>query len=189
MQKLAIIIGFLFAPVSVFANDVPTEFLGRFVHEDAPEEVHYWGRLLGDWDIRWEAYDEHGGIVRDGKASWHWYSTLGGFAIQDFYTHPMPPERGRDRVGTNLRIFDTEQKKWLIRWSHNFGAGFEEFTAVQDDNQVIMYQDGAEATSRIRFFNFQDNSFRQQEEKSDDGGKTWRPSFSAWAARMSRKPE
>lgn len=173
-----------FAFVTSAAAQPPEKFVGREIHDDAPTEVHQWGSLIGDWDVRWESYDENGNAKNNGAASWHWYSTLDGFAIVDFYTHEMPEQHGRDRVGVNLRVFDPHEKTWHIRWSHNFGTGYQEFSAVHEGDEIVMYEVGKETVSRIRFFGFQENSFRQQEEKSDDGGETWQSGFKAWAVRQ-----
>ena len=179
-------VGILFVLVqsSVSLANANESFWNRTIHPSAPPEVHHWGTLMGDWDVRWEAYTITGVKRNEGTATWHWYATLGGFAIQDFFTHAMPADIGRDRVGTNVRVFDASANEWHIRWTHNFGAGFEEFTAIHSGPEIIMYEDGNEEVSRIRFFEFQKNSFRQQEEKSDDGGKNWYPTFKAWATRQ-----
>lgn len=157
---------------------VPGEFLGRAVNEEAPAEVRQWAQILGDWEVRWTALNDDGTVQGRGTASWHWYAALDGLAIQDFWVQPADGAPGR-MVGTNLRTFNTDTGLWDIR--STFGrSGFEEFTARNDEDRIVMNPVGQEKRIRMTFLEMGVTGFRLIEEKSDDGGATWRIFWQAW---------
>jgi hypothetical protein len=56
-------------------------------HDDAPEAIDQFGRLVGIWDAQLEFRTQDGNWIPGEPALWVWKFALGGFATQDLWVH------------------------------------------------------------------------------------------------------
>ncbi|MHA1543653.1 MAG: hypothetical protein ACTSU8_00780 [Alphaproteobacteria bacterium] len=162
------------------------QFLGLEINENAHPEVSFFESNLGSWDIRWEALStEDGTIAATGNAEWHWFTSLNGYIIQDFWIGILPNNDFRP-TGTNVRFFDPETNKWTVVWTNNYNPKLQHFEGEVVGDEFTMYRLDSDPLMRIRFFDLTADTFRQQQELSTDGGQTWVPSFKAYATRMKK---
>ncbi len=184
--KLILFCIFLIGSSNIVVSQEP-QFLGLEINENAHPEVFFFEKNLGSWDIRWEALSiEDGTITGTGDAEWHWFTTLNGYIIQDFWITILPDNDFRP-TGTNVRFFDPETNKWTIVWTNNYSPKLQQFEGEVVGDEFTMYRLDSDPLMRIRFFDLTGETFRQQQELSIDGGITWVPSFKAYGTRMKKK--
>jgi hypothetical protein len=144
------------------------------LNSDAPKETELLGQLVGTWDIDQSIINSDGTWGdRKVKAKWKWYYILDGHAIQDDW---ITFDSLNDEVvtGTNIRIYNSEEKQWYMAWIDKANRRLATFTAVNDNGKVIM--DGTNAKGRHiknTFFNISKNEFDWKQEWTLDEGKTW----------------
>ena len=136
-----------------------------------------WGKLVENWDVRWE-YQPPGENKTSGDAEWHFAYILGGYGIQDVWISPariLPLDPLQERyIGTNIRVFNPQENKWLIRWTNNRFKHFAEYEAFAEGDQIVMIPVGdASHSERIYFFDIEERSFKWRQEISKDGGESW----------------
>ncbi len=166
----------LLAPLAARAAD--PHLLASGLNEKAPPEAGQWDPLIGDWEVAAQVHQEDGTWRDAGKAQWHWFYILDGFAVQDVWINPNYEARiGRPLKGTNLRTYDPEKKKWVMAWYDNVSHKMEQYEAVAEDGKIVMTQLGEGVYNRITFFNLEPESFDWKAERSPDEGKTWREYF------------
>jgi hypothetical protein len=141
---------------------------------ETPVETKLLGQLSGTWEA------EQSFINRDGKwknlkrhSKWKWYYILDGNAIQDDWI--AIDSSGKERiVGTNIRIYNQEEKQWHMAWIDKTNRRLATFTALNENGAVIM--DGTNASGRHiknTFFNISENEFDWKQEWTFDDGKSW----------------
>ena len=145
---------------------------------NAPVETESLGRLVGKWDAKIERLDRDGNWnPGTNKIEWHWYYILNGHGIQDDWITEKLAKDGSDSTlvyGTNIRIFNKQENKWHMAWIHGDGRKLATFTAVNENDKVIMEGRNADGREvRITFFDMTDNSFEWQQEWTFDEGKSW----------------
>ena len=86
--------------------------------ERIPEELDFFGSLVGEWEIEWtdRLYDA---TPRRVKGEWIFSWVLDGTAIQDLFIVPSRDERLINKqpdaeYGTTLRIFNPKTSAWDI---------------------------------------------------------------------------
>lgn len=148
------------------------------LNNNAPAETESLGRLIGKWDAKIERLDNDGNWnPGTNKIEWHWYFILNGHAIQDDWITEKLTGDGSDSTlvyGTNIRIYNKDENKWYMAWLHGDGRKLATFTAVNENDKVIM--EGTNASGRevrITFFDIKENSFEWQQEWTFDDGKNW----------------
>lgn len=150
----------------------------KTLNENAPAETESLSRLIGKWDAKIERLDKDGSWIEETKKiEWHWYFILNGHAIQDDWITEKLAKDGSDSTlvyGTNIRIYNKNENLWYMAWIHGDGQKLATFTAVNENDKVIM--EGTNASGRevrITFFDITDNSFEWQQEWTFDEGKSW----------------
>ena len=178
-----LLIVLLLVPAAAPASDHP--LLAESHGAKAPPEAAQWDPLIGDWEVQCEVRQEDGTWRDAGKAWWHWFYILDGFAVQDVWINPNYEERiGRPLKGTNLRIYDPEKKKWSLAWYDNVSQKLDRYEAVAAAGEIVMSQLGEGIFNRITFFNMKSDSFDWKAERSQDGGETWQEYFRLFGKRM-----
>lgn len=77
-------------------------------------------------------------------------------------------------VGTNIRIYNAEEKQWHMAWIDKNNRRLATFTAVYEDGKIIMSGRNAQGRQiRNTFYNITSNEFDWQQEWTFDEGKTW----------------
>ena len=144
--------------------------------EGAPPELMHWGKLVGQWTTIEETLKPDGsGWAEAGGADWDLFWAFDGWGIQDNYTSPskgtpLEDESKRQR-GTNLRIYNPTEKKWILTWLTTTSSAPAFYTAKSNDEQIVMLSDVAGPKgnfSRITFFDMNDRKFEWKLEWSKD---------------------
>ena len=141
---------------------------------DAPPETAVLGQLVGTWDIDQSIINKVGTWGgRKRHAIWKWYYILDGHAIQDDWIL-VDSLNNQHVAGTNIRIYNPEEKQWYMAWIDKTVRRLATFTATNDSGTVVM--DGHNAKGqRIKniFYNIKKNEFDWRQDWTFDDGKSW----------------
>ena len=141
---------------------------------DAPPETAVLGQLVGTWDIDQSIINKDGTWGgRKRHAIWKWYYILDGHAIQDDWIL-VDSLNNQHVAGTNIRIYNPEEKQWYMAWIDKTVRRLATFTATNDSETVVM--DGHNAKGqRIKniFYNIKKNEFDWRQDWTFDDGKSW----------------
>ena len=164
------------APAAAVANEQDERvawpaLLASEPADGAPEGLAQFGRLVGTWECTSEQRQQDGSFAAGpNTASWTWFYTLGGKAVQDIW------EPAQGAVGTNLRIYDAASDSWEIQWATGAVGHFERITAKADGDKVVMHGE-VDATAalpahrrRITFFDISADAFEWKYEATKPGG-------------------
>jgi hypothetical protein len=160
----------------------PFEFPGLITAEpatDAPAGLAQFGRLVGVWTCASEQVQPDGSFKPGAsEATWTWFYTLSGHAVQDIWE----PVGGA--VGTNLRVYDPDNDTWEIQWVTGSLVHFQLITARAVDDTVVMHGDAPAAggfpahARRITFHGITEGSFDWKYEATKSGTDTGWSEFS-----------
>ena len=129
------------------------------------------GRYIGRWTISDSRLDQDGqGWSPGSGAQWTFVCVGGGTAVQDFW---MPADGG---VGTNLRTYNPEKKRWDIAWAVDGVPGFAHIVARRAaDDTIVMFYESPQPTPqrRITFYPPDASGWDWKLEISADGGTSW----------------
>ncbi|MEM7359663.1 MAG: hypothetical protein AAF431_11245 [Pseudomonadota bacterium] len=163
--------------LGIWATSVSAgEFRAGSMAEGAPPELQHWGKLVGQWTTTEESLKRDGSGWQSSKgADWDFFWAYDGWGIQDNYTSPsmsyeLEDESTRVR-GTNLRIYNTKEKKWILTWLTPTSTEPNSFTALSTDEEVVMLNEKPNAQgnySRITFFDMTEETFEWKLEWSKD---------------------
>ena len=98
--------------------------------------IEQFGRYIGDWDIRTWSLNQTDGKTWDESSGARWNFTCfgNGVAVQDFWM----PDSGN--VGTNLRMYDPNEKRWDVAWTASNLPGFTHIRAQEDaSGNIVMH--------------------------------------------------
>jgi len=144
------------------------------LNPDAPIETEILGQLIGEWNAEQSFVNSDGSWKDEIKYSkWKWYYILDGNAIQDDWI--SIDSLGNEKiVGTNIRIYNSDEQQWYMAWIDKSNRRLATFTAVNENGTVIM--DGINAKGRHiknTFFNITENEFDWKHEWTFDEGESW----------------
>ncbi len=143
---------------------------------NASETTKDWGKLVGNWNIVFEAVDESGKVQQSFEAEWNWFYILDGYAIQDVFI--LPPRNLAKKTdspfyGVGVRIFDEDTNKWQSVWVDTSNKKLEFREATSTAEQITMYQTNAKGEKlRITYFDMAPSSFEWKQEVLVDN-KNW----------------
>jgi hypothetical protein len=140
---------------------------------EAPEGTNILGQLVGAWDAEQTIMNRDGTWDAPKHSIWKWYYILDGHAIQDDWIS-IDSLNNEIPVGTNIRIYNPDEKQWHMAWIDKTNRRLATFTAINDSGTVVM--EGTNAKGRHiknTFFNIADNEFDWKQEWTFDEGKTW----------------
>ena len=156
---------------------LPCDFGKR--HPDAPKELDQFAFLIGNWDIKPRAMTPNGEWTEiDQPAYWEGRWILDGRAIMDAWYDAPPAGGAPPGRGINVRMYRPESGQWTNMWQHSGLAEVRTLVSeVRDDGLMHMWASHPNTTSvrRMHFVVESDDFWYRVEERSPDGGKTWRP--------------
>lgn len=164
------------APLVVEPTEPTVDFVPGEMADGAPAELAHWGKLVGEWSTKEESLKTDGSDWEPSfGADWNFYWAFDGWGIQDDYTSPpmgeaLDDESTRQR-GINLRIFSPTEKKWVMTWLTAKSTKPATFTAISDDEKIVMQADVVNPQgfhSRITFFDITESNFEWKLEWSKD---------------------
>ena len=179
-------IGYIFVILTIFSLSLfaQEKFNPGKLNPDAPKETEQFGQLAGVWDAEQTIRNKDGTwSVKTAKAEWRWYYILDGHAIQDDWFSP-DSVNNLQWVGTNIRIYNSEEKQWHMAWIDKTNRRLATFTSTYENG--IMTMDGTNAKGRhIKniFSNISKESFDWVQQWTFDEGKSWVRSFRSPATR------
>ncbi|HVT57059.1 MAG TPA: hypothetical protein VHR45_01550 [Thermoanaerobaculia bacterium] len=147
----------------------------------APAEAKQFDFLLGQWEI--VAYPQvsmlaaaiHGAPKLPG--TWKAWRAFDGFGVEDEMR--LSDDEGNPRSFTHgMRVFDRAARRWTSTTLDVYRARFQAATVEWRDGQMAgtantSGDDGRPVAVRVRFYDIKPNSFRWQQDRSYDGGRTW----------------
>jgi hypothetical protein len=153
--------------------------------DQAPEQLMHLGKLAGHWILNEEALDPKDGSWKFAQeAEWTFSWGIGGWSIVDDYVAPsfatkLDDENIRQR-GTNTRFFNKADNKWIMAWVTTRSKTPQGFTAISDDQTVVMLSDDPYVGGnyvRITFFNMAVDSFDWKMELSKEQESGWKEMY------------
>lgn len=150
-----------------------------------PREVSQFEFLVGQWEIVAQPHVSglaakiHGAPKFPG--TWKAWRGLDGFGIEDEVR--LTDASGNPRALTHtLRVYDTAAKRWSISVLDVYRATFTSASAEWRDGRMHVEtrgtdQEGRAYISRARFYDITPDSFRMQQDRSYDAGRTWTDGF------------
>lgn len=135
-------------------------------------QARIFDRVAGAWDI------DYCNIRDDGTrektrglllADW----VLEGRALQDIWIE-FPASGGDRFMGTTLRFYDSELRKWRVTWVSPMAQAVTVLEGGDEGGRVVLLSDSARGRLRWTFSDLTDHDFRWRGELSTDGGATWR---------------
>lgn len=178
MKKSIISAAFIVAASSVGADD---DGLSGVLMEKSngcmEGPMAQFGRYIGDWNIEDEGLQQDGTTWLPGNgARWNFTCVGDGIAVQDFWMPNGAAGGPAPGVGTNLRIYDPENKRWEIAWTATQSPGFSHIRAEQDETgNIIMHYVSPLPTParRITFFPPNEEGWNWVMEMSFNNDDTW----------------
>jgi len=144
------------------------------LNPEAPPETKLMGQLAGSWDAEQTIIGKDGTWNgRKSKAIWRWYYILDGHAIQDDWISIDSLNR-KKAVGTNIRIYNPDDKLWYMAWIDKTHRRLATFTATNESGNIVM--DGTNSNGRHihnTFYNIKQDTFDWKQEWTFDEGKSW----------------
>ena len=158
------------------------------------EKLQLYAFLVGDWETRILAYDEHG-ARHESRGEIHAGWVLEGRAIQDVWLTPPRSERRAGEplpalpvtgawYGTTLRVYEPASDSWRITWTDpatHFRAEQVGRAQGRDVVQLGSLPDGTQL--RWSFTEIERDSFHWIGEVSADRGATWQRQVEVFAKR------
>lgn len=142
----------------------------------APQELLHWQKLMGRWSTTEESLKQDGSGWQPSKgADWEFFWSFDGWGVQDNYVSPPAAEpvddESKRQRGTNLRIYNPVEDKWIMTWLTITSSKPQTFTARSTDDEIIMRNDNINPQgyhSRITFFDVTPTTFEWKLEWSKD---------------------
>ena len=151
----------------------------------APSEASQFDFLVGQWEVVAEPYVAglaaliHGAPRLPG--TWKAWRGLGGWGIEDEIQLTDPS--GNPQVLTHcVRVYDVKLRHWNLSFVDVYSSALRSATAEWRDGEMHISgggsdPDGRVYVSRSRFKDITPASFRLQQDRSYDGGRTWTDGF------------
>ena len=149
-------------------------------HPEHAEALMLFGRLVGEWDFDWVAYDRDGEQSMAERGEWIFGWVLEGRAVQDVWIIPPRGRRGRPgapegEYGTTIRFYDPHLDVWLVTWHGPVNGARRTFVAQRSGDEIV--QEGRTERGypmRWVFSEIAEDSFSWRSVVSEDGEQTWR---------------
>ena len=159
------------------------------------ESADVYGWLMGSWELDVFDYDADGNVHRS-KGEVHVSWVLDGRAVQDVWIMPRRAERvadldrGRNRYGTTLRVWDPSIQAWRVTWVNPVTGGRDELVGRWSGQEIVQVGTHADGTPiRWIFGEITPDSFRWTGEALQHDGKTWKLEDEFRAKRMRSRTE
>jgi hypothetical protein len=145
---------------------------GPHVEPGEDPQARIFDRFAGTWATDYAFIQDDG--TRQ-TSSGHFIAgwVLEGRALQDIWIWEQPGER-RPWMGTTLRFFDTERRIWRVTWVTPFARAVLMLEGGLEGEDIVLHADDPSVKRRWSFYDIRADSFRWKNERSTDGGATWR---------------
>ncbi len=152
--------------------------------KDAADSVKSMLPLIGDWKCKRQVRQQDGSWqIPEQVSRWEWRYTLNGHAIQDYW-YPNAENLEAPGMGTNVRIYNPQNDSWLMTWTFDKLARFQNFDAKFDGESLVMDGEypasprGPAHKAKITFHNISEKHFDWKYESSAlNDGKKWQEGF------------
>jgi hypothetical protein len=179
-MKLSSLVKVLF--ISILSINISLIFAGTNNEEDK-----LLNRLMGTWVAKGLSMNPNGVWQTDTTIStWIWYPILKEKAIQDDWYQGTTPDKLAEAtsMGTNIRVYNEEEKKWYMAWIDTFNYKSLSFTATEENNKLTMEGHNAQGREiRNVFSNVNESSFDWVQQWTFDDGKTWIDVAKIWCTK------
>jgi hypothetical protein len=146
---------------------------------NAPEGAAAFGPMIGDHACVMKYAGADGELTESAGCRWNWYYKFDGHMVQDdFYMFDAAGNVAWS--GSTLRTWEPGKDRWNNMFLGAHGTGFGKMFHGQpvDDEIHIELEasdpDGTPHLLRIFFNEVKDGKFRWRQERSNDGGETWK---------------
>ena len=147
-------------------------------HPKAPPELDKFSFLIGVYNCKGRVRDEENQWV-DFSAEWVGRYILDGMAIADEFCAHLP-DGSLFKHGQNIRMYNTEQKSWRMKWIDAMDAtvikqGTKELGGVKCGDSSISFHIAHESGEilRAKYTNISHDSFHWQGSILNEDGETW----------------
>ena len=158
------------APHTTKYEPSPAFPYGR-MNPKAPNETKQFSFMIGEFDCVDSVINPKDGKWIEFPAIWNAKYFLNGYGIQDQYWSP--------RFSTsNIRIFDSKEKKWKVTYFKKPGYGSGVWSGVKEGEDLVMRQGDDKRGSRLTFSSISKDGFEWVGESMKDGKPTpfWKSS-------------
>lgn len=135
----------------------------------APAATAEFEFVIGDWDVE-ITWMQGNGQPLNYKAKWHNHWVVDGHVV-------MQEWRGPYLTGTELRAWDTQQKKWIGQNVYVNGIWRRTTAELKDGEMHVIIEGNSDQRgpflNRETYTDIKKDSFRMYSERSYDAGKTW----------------
>ncbi|OMI35783.1 hypothetical protein [Streptomyces sparsogenes] len=158
-------------------------------------EMEQFGRLAGHWATRITYYPTDGSPARHVSGEWEFGYALEGRAVLDVWRWPGREEllasgRAPDQeCGLCVRIWDPRLQLWRFTFHGTAHGDLVHMYARQIDDEIVMERAAGGDLVRWTFTDITAAAFHWRNERSTDGGHTWRLDQEADARRREATQE
>ena len=137
------------------------------VSQPSEEDLTKFDFWVGKWELTWQG----------GKGTNLIEKKLNGKVIQENFEATEGNFKGY--LGTSISVFNPQDGKWHQAWADSNGGYIDLIGITQGNTRIFQTTrsrkrpDGAEAISRMRFYNITEDSFDWDWESSTDDGESW----------------
>lgn len=121
---------------------------------------------VGEWDLTWQ--DPNGDT---GKGKNTVVKILDSKVIQEHFVATKGAYIGMK--GTSISVFNPQQKSWHQTWQDNQGGNIVLTGRQKGSTKIFETEMTKNTQSRMVFYDFTEDGFTWDWEKTIDGGKTW----------------
>lgn len=139
-------------------NNFVDALLSDEKHKSLPDELDFFGKLIGSWKIDYIDTDSRRVI----KGEWYFSRTLEGMAVQDVIVLPG------FEYGTTLRVFNPVTHAWDVAYC--YAGKIIRLEARKHDSQIVL-TDIDDKTRKWIFADIGDNHFHWQDVTVNENGK------------------
>jgi hypothetical protein len=110
---------------------------------DAPKELEQYAFLVGNHHIVARGWDTKAGNWQKSflETRWDGRWALGGHAIYDEWTGPVPPGSNEKPVlGANFRMWDAAHQRWSNMWMEDRHMQTTDILSKMEDGKMVMWQ-------------------------------------------------
>jgi hypothetical protein len=143
-------------------------------HRSLGDDARAFDQLIGTWDCDYRFIADDGTITRaQGELLFGWI--IDGHAVQDIWI-TYPQKEGEEReIGTSVRFFDTRSRTWRVVFALPTLGILTTLEGRADGDRIVLEGTNKEGAQRRWSFNdIRPDSFVWRNQKSTDGGRTWR---------------
>lgn len=148
--------------------------------ESYPTEMRQFGRLAGHWATRITYFPVDGSPPHRVSGEWEFGYALEGRAVLDVWRWPGSEElpatgRAQDQeCGLCVRIWDPRLRLWRFTFHGTARGDLLHMYARQIDDEIVMECATGGDLVRWTFADITADTFHWRNERSADGGRTWR---------------